>query len=59
MDTRRRLVSAAILVVIGGVTISRFTAGVRDVAVVGLVAGGFALGVALGLLVTMRSRNAA
>jgi hypothetical protein len=58
MEARRRMVSAAVLVVIGAISISRFSAGVRNVAIVGLVGGGFALGVALGLFIMARAGNA-
>jgi hypothetical protein len=52
MDRQRRLITSATLLVIGAVDISRFTAGVRSVAIVGLVGGGLALGVGLSILLS-------
>jgi hypothetical protein len=52
MDGARRMVSPGlVLIILGVITISRFTVGVRNVAIVGLSGGGFALGMGLAFLV--------
>ena len=59
MDHPRRLIpGAVILLMLGTVTMSRFAAGVRSVAVVGLAGSGFALGVGLSFLIYSLLRRA-
>lgn len=61
MEGTRRMVSPGlVLIILGIITISRFTAGVTNVVAVGLAAGGFALGIGLAfLLFPLLERRAA
>jgi uncharacterized membrane protein YccC len=52
MDGARRMISPGlVLIILGIITISRFTVGVRHVAVVGLTGGGFAIGMGIAFLI--------
>jgi len=55
---RRMMGPGVMLIVLGAASISRFGGGVRNVAIVGLAGGGFALGVGLTFLITALLRRA-